>query len=65
MNPETREFESLTDATPKTWAHFEVGERIPFRGWWWRVESCSGGEVILHVLEPTKGGIKRGVTAEK
>jgi len=65
MNPETREFEPLTDATPKGWARFEVGERIAFRGWWWRVEKCSGGEVVLHVQEPTKGGIKRGVAAGK
>jgi len=65
MDPDSRKFEPVADTTPPEWAQFEIGELIALKGWWWKVERCSGGELILVVQDPTRGGIKRGVTAAR
>lgn len=53
MNPDTRMFELVTAETPAEWAVFIVGEMLPIKGWWWRVESCEGSKLVLRVHEPT------------
>lgn len=59
MNPETMRFEPVTDATPSDWAQFAIGELIPLKGWWWKVERCGENLLILSVVKKTK---KRAAT---
>ena len=54
MNPETKRFEPVTEDTRSDlWSQFTLGELIPLKGWWWKVEACDGPRLVLTIVKPT------------
>jgi len=68
MNPDTREFEPVTDNTPNEWARFTIGEEVLLRHWWWKiiadqgaaVLACSGRYLTLEAVRPEKAAVDAG-----
>ena len=68
MNPDTKQFEPLSDeAFEKLQRHpefhqmgiFQIGEEIPLRGYRWKVVDLGKGRIIFEVIGQTKRSQKR------
>ncbi len=47
MNPDTKEFEPITEKTPEDWPRFHIGEEFELNGVKMRVRKVTKKDVIL------------------
>jgi len=57
MNPETYEFEPVTDETPDDWVRFSIGEEVTINGVQCRIRKITKKDIIVR---PIKGRLIPG-----